>query len=420
MGNHIIEEAERCLQCKNPQCTKACPVGTPVNVAIRLLKENNIKAAGSLLFENNPLSVVCSLICPHERFCEGHCILGKKSTPVQWSTIEHYISCYFIDRFQEDSFLLPQRSERVAIVGSGPAGITMAFILAINGFKVTIFESEDKIGGVLQYGIPDFRLPKKILDKLHHALLRVGVKIRPNILIGPVVSLQDLLQSEYQAVFIGTGVWNPKPLRLPGETLGNAHYAIHYLKNPDVYQLGERVAVIGAGNVAMDVARTALRKGSDVTVLYRRGPEDMSATKYEYEYARLDGVQFQFYTSPIRITEEGVIICTTRKETGADGKVSIVNVEGTEELFLADSVMIAASQAPRGNLSGIEIGKTGLVITDKVGRTSNPAIFASGDVVTGAKTVVEAVACAKVSAAAIIEYLDCRAKGGTDCDTTKD
>ncbi len=406
MGKHILEEASRCLQCKNPQCTKGCPVGTPVKTAIRLLLNNKIQDAGALLFENNPLSVVCSLICPHEKFCEGHCILGKKSSPVQWSDIEHYISGYFLDRLQADRFKPEEEKERIAIVGSGPAGLTVAFILAIHGYRVTIFESKDYIGGVLQYGIPDFRLPKNILDKLRNALLRLNVKIRPNMLIGPVVTLEDLLKSEYKAVFIGTGVWNPRPLRLPGETLGHVHYAINYLKNPDVCDLGYRVAVIGSGNVAMDVARTALRKGSEVTILYHRGEEDMSATRYEYEYAKLDGVDFEFFVSPQQITDEGVTCCSTRKETDDAGKMSLVKIEGTERCFQTDSVIIATGQAPRGNLKGLEIGKTGLVITDEVGRTTHEAIFASGDVVTGAKTVVEAVERSKYSAQAIIEYVE--------------
>ncbi|NQS72324.1 MAG: NAD(P)-dependent oxidoreductase [Desulfobulbaceae bacterium] len=406
MGKHILEEAGRCLQCKKPLCSKGCPVGTPVNTAIRLLLANKIQDAGALLFENNPLSVVCSLICPHEKFCEGHCIMGKKSTPVQWSDIEHYISSYFLDRLQADTFKTAEQKERIAIVGSGPAGLTVAFILAIHGYRITIFESKDQIGGVLQYGIPDFRLPKTILDKLYKALLRLNVKVRPNMLIGPVVSLEDLLANEYKAVFVGTGVWNPRPLRLPGETLGHVHYAISYLKNPDVCSLGYRVAVIGSGNVAMDVARTALRKGSEVTILYHRGEADMSATRYEYDYARMDGVDFEFFVSPVAISDEGVHCRTTRKVVDGEGKVRLEQIAGTERCFPADSVIIATGQAPRGTLKGLEIGKTGLVITDEVGRTTHKAVFASGDVVTGARTVVEAVERSKHSAQAIMDYVE--------------
>ncbi|WP_319468811.1 NAD(P)-dependent oxidoreductase [uncultured Pseudodesulfovibrio sp.] len=405
MGKHIIEEAKRCLQCKNPLCSKGCPNSTPVNEMVRLLLEGKMLEAGEMLFNNNPLSVVCSLICPHENFCEGHCILGKKGSPVQVSDIENYISRYYLEQFQPQKPKHENNGKRIAIVGSGPAGITVAFILASNGFDVTIFESEDKIGGVLQYGIPDFRLPKELLTQLKTMLERLGVKIRPNMVIGPVVTLEDLLRDDYKAIFIGTGVWSPKPLRLRGETLGHVHYAINYLKNPDVYTLGRKVAVIGAGNVAMDVARTALRKGAEeVTVLYRRGEKDMTATQYEYQYARLDGVKFEFYRSPLEIVDEGVICTETRKEKDGD-VVRVVPIEGSEKLFQADSVFIAASQNPRNNLTGIEIGKTGLILVNEDGRTTREGIFASGDVVTGAKTVAEAVNLSKKSAQAIMDYV---------------
>ncbi|WP_027721697.1 NAD(P)-dependent oxidoreductase [Maridesulfovibrio zosterae] len=407
MGRHILEEAARCLQCKKPLCSKGCPLGTPINKMIELLLDGEMQQAGALLFENNPLSVVCSLICPHENFCEGHCILGRKSSPVQVSDIENYISRYYLAQFHPEREESESNGSKIAIVGSGPAGITVAFILALKGYNVTIFESEEKIGGVLQYGIPEFRLPKDILERLRSVLLQLGVKIRPNMLIGPVVTLDDLLRDNYKAIFIGTGVWNPKPLRLKGETLGHVHYAINYLKNPDVYELGKKVVVIGAGNVAMDVARTVLRKGADeVTVLYRRGEEDMSATKYEYEYARLDGVRFEFYWSPLEISDEGLVCIRTAKETDTNGNTKLVTVEGSDRLIEADSIFIAASQAPRNNLSGIEIGKTGLVITDEDGRTTRDGIFASGDVVTGAKTVAEAVRLSKRSAQAIIDYVE--------------
>lgn len=406
MGKHIIEEASRCLQCKKPLCSRGCPLSTPVNKMVELLLAGEMREAGALLFENNPLSVVCSLICPHENFCEGHCILGRKSSPVQVSDIENYVSSYYLAQYTPPK-PAEIRKARVAIVGSGPAGITVALLLAREGYRVTVFESEEKIGGVLQYGIPEFRLPKDVLEKLRRVLVQLGVNIRPNMLIGPVISLEDLLRDGYEAIFIGTGVWNPRPLRLKGETLGHVHYAINYLKNPDVYDLGDRVAVIGAGNVAMDVARTALRKGArEVTVLYRRGEEDISATRYEFDYARLEGVRFEFYRSPVELCEDGVICVDTVKETDEEGNVRLSTVDGSETLVEADSVFIAVSQAPRSNLTGIEIGKTGLVITDEDGRTTRAGIFASGDVVTGARTVAEAVRCSKTSARAIMDYLE--------------
>jgi glutamate synthase (NADPH/NADH) small chain len=406
MGKHIIEEASRCLQCKKPLCSKGCPVSTPANLMVEALLEGDMRKAGAMLFENNPLTSVCSLICPHENFCEGHCILGRKSAPVQVSSIEQYISRYYLEQFQPERPVNGNNDKRIAIVGSGPAGITVAFTLALQGFDVTLFESKERIGGVLQYGIPDFRLPKDILEKLKEKLMGLGVKIRPNTLIGPVISIDDLFRDEYKAVFIGTGVWNPRPLRLKGETLGHVHYAIHYLKNPSVYSLGSKVAVIGAGNVAMDVARTALRKGvREVTVLYRRGEGDISATKYEYEYAKVDGVRFLFYTSPEEINDQGVVCVKTQLEEGDDGRTRVVPIEGSEFLFEADSVFIAVSQAPRSNLVGLEVGKTGLIITDEDGRTTREGVFASGDVVTGAKTVAEAVSQSKRSARAIMDYV---------------
>jgi glutamate synthase (NADPH/NADH) small chain len=407
MGKHIIEEASRCLKCKKPLCSKGCPVSTPANRMIEALLDGDMKKAGAMLFANNPLTAVCSLICPHENFCEGHCILGKKGAPVQVSSIEHYISRYYLEQFDPERPVNINNGKRIAIIGSGPAGITVAFILAGQGFDVTLFESKERIGGVLQYGIPDFRLPKDILEKLKEKLQALGVKIRPNTLIGPVISIDDLFRDDYKAVFIGTGVWNPRPLRLKGETLGHVHYAIHYLKNPNVYSLGNKVAVIGAGNVAMDVARTALRKGAqEVTVLYRRGEDDISATKYEYEYAKLDGVHFNFYSSPVEITDKGVICVDTHVVTRDDGRSGVEPVEGSDALFEADSVFIAVSQAPRSNLIGLEVGKTGLVITDEDGRTTRTGVFASGDVVTGAKTVAEAVSLSKRSAQAIMDYIE--------------
>jgi len=406
MGKHIIEEASRCLQCKKPLCSKGCPVSTPANHMVEALLAGDMRKAGAMLFENNPLTAVCSLICPHEHFCEGHCVLGRKGAPVQVSSIEQYVSRYYLEQFQPERPVNGNNAKRIAIVGSGPAGITVAFILARQGFDITLFESKEKIGGVLQYGIPDFRLPKDILEKLKDKLRGLGVKIRPNTLIGPVIGIDDLFRDEYRAVFIGTGVWNPKPLRLKGETLGHVHYAIHYLKNPEVYTLGAKVAVIGAGNVAMDVARTALRKGaSEVTVLYRRGEDDMSATKYEYEYAKVDGVRFRFFTSPEEINDQGVVCVETRTVEGEDGRTRVEPVEGSEFLFDADSIFIAVSQAPRSNLVGLEVGKTGLIITDEDGRTTRQGVFASGDVVTGAKTVAEAVSRSKRSARAIMEYV---------------
>ncbi len=412
MAQHVIEEAKRCLQCKKPLCKEGCPVSTPVNEAIELLLDGEIKKAGKLLFENNPLSIICSLVCPHERFCEGSCVLGRKGNAIHWSTIEHYISEYYLNMMDFKPEVDPNK--KVAIIGSGPAGITLAFILAAKGYDITIFELRDKIGGVLQYGIPAFRLPKDILERIKNQLVSMDVKIRPNTLVGPIITIEDLFRDGYKAAFIGTGVWNPKPMRIKGESLGHVHYAIDYLKNPSSFSLGHKVCIIGAGNVAMDVARTAIRRGAkEVTIMYRRDEADMPASQHEIKYAKLDGVKFEFFKSPVEITDDGVRYYHTQKEM--DGDVERLKVldetEGASaQLFEADSVIIAVSQGPMSNIvsntRGIEIGNTGLVATDDCGRTTLDGVFASGDVVTGAKTVVEAVAFSKRVAEAIDAYVN--------------
>ncbi|WP_446715292.1 FAD-dependent oxidoreductase [Caloramator sp. Dgby_cultured_2] len=235
---------------------------------------------------------------------------------------------------------------------------------------------------------------------IKNKLLNMGVKIRPNTLIGPVITLEDLFRDGYKAIFIGTGVWNPKPLRIKGESLGHVHYAIDYLKNPDVYDLGERVVIIGAGNTAIDAARTALRKGvREVIIMYRRGEEDMPANREEIEYAKIDGVKFEFFKSPLEILDEGIKYIKTEKSNNE--KDRIVEIPGTEAILETDSIIIAASQGPKANIvsntEGLKINNSGLLLTDNLGRTTKEGVFASGDVVTGARAVVEAVSLSKRS-----------------------
>ncbi|NLK96545.1 MAG: NAD(P)-dependent oxidoreductase [Epulopiscium sp.] len=403
----LKEEANRCLLCKNPRCKSKCPINTPIPEVIQLFKEDKIQEAGELLFNNNPLSVVCALVCPHENQCKGNCIRGIKEEPIEFYDIENYISTKFLDSDETNPVKLDK--DRIAVIGAGPAGITIAFILASKGYRITIFESKDKIGGVLRYGIPDFRLPKDILDKIHHKLVQMGVKIRPNTRVGPVITIDKLFEDGYKAIFIGTGVWNPKTLNIKGETLGHVHYAIDYLKSPQVYELGKSVCVIGAGNVAMDAARTAKRNGVDqVSILYRKGFEDMTATKAEIEDAKKDGIIFELFKAPTEITDEGVKYIETQKIVNDEGKAETVFVETSEGFYPCDSVIIAVSQAPRNiivsNNKGLKTGKSGLLIADESGHTTRQGVFSAGDVVTGAKTVVEAVNHAKIVAQAIDDY----------------
>ena len=410
MINFLKDEAERCLLCKNPRCKVNCPISTPIPEVIELYRQGKIQEAGEMLFNNNPLSLICSIVCPHEEQCKGNCIRGIKGEPIHFYEIEKEISSEFLEKAKIK--IENKIDDRIAIIGGGPAGITIAFILANKGYKVTIFDSHAKIGGVLRYGIPEFRLPRSIIDELENKLVEVGVKIRPNTLIGPVVTLDKLFDDGYKAAFIGTGVWNPRTLDIKGETLGNSHYAIDYLKSPDVYRLGKRVCIIGAGNVAMDAARTAKKNGAEeVYVLYRKGFEDMPATRVEIEEAREDGVKFELYKAPIEITEEGIKYIETKKVVSEDGKVTLMNVEDSENIFKCDSVIIAVSQLPKNNIvnntKGLETNKVGLLLADESGHTTREGVFASGDVVTGARTVVRAVADAKKVAEAMDEY--CRA-----------
>ncbi|NLM12915.1 MAG: NAD(P)-dependent oxidoreductase [Epulopiscium sp.] len=403
----LKEEANRCLLCKNPRCKAKCPINTPIPEVIQLFKEDKIQEAGELLFNNNPLSVVCALVCPHENQCKGNCIRGIKGEPIEFYEIENYISMKFLDSNETQPVKLDK--DRIAVIGAGPAGITIAFILASKGYRITIFESKDKIGGVLRYGIPDFRLPKDILDKIHRKLVQMGVKIRPNTRVGPVITIDKLFEDGYKAIFIGTGVWNPKTLNIKGETLGHVHYAIDYLKSPQVYDLGKSVCVIGAGNVAMDAARTAKRNGVEqVTILYRKGFEDMTATKAEIEDTKKDGIIFELFKAPTEITDEGVKYIKTKKIVNDEGKTETIFVENSEGFYSCDSVIIAVSQAPRNiivsNNKGLKTGKSGLLIADEFGHTTRQGVFSAGDVVTGAKTVVEAVNHAKIVAQAIDDY----------------
>ena len=402
MGLHVIDEAKRCLNCKKPRCQEGCPIHTPIPVMIQMLLQGQMPEAAEMVFANNPLSVICSLVCDHEKQCEGHCVKGIKGEPVHISSIENYISDTCFDRMKLEQ--LPKNGKRIAVVGAGPAGITIAILMACRGYKVTIFEVKEKIGGIMRYGIPEFRLPKSILDRYYVKMKELGILFRPNFALGGSTGVEDLLRDGYHAVFIGTGTWRPYQLHIPGETFGNVHYGINYLNNPDVYDLGERVLVIGAGNAAMDVARTAIRKGSRHVTVYSI-TEIPAASPKEVEYAKLDGVEFEYLQTAIEIRDEGAMICDV--EWTEDGK--LVKKEETARLVPADSIIISISQGPQDRIVNrdkeLQVDDRGLLKTDANGETTMPGIFASGDVVTGAKTVVEAVKYSKMIADAMDEYV---------------
>lgn len=407
MALHVLSEAERCLGCKKPSCQQGCPIHTNIPEVIRLLKENRIDDAGWMLFENNPLTTVCSIVCNHERQCEGHCIRNKMKTkdPVHFSVIEDYISTTYANKMVKGP--APKNGRRVAIVGSGPAGLTIAVLLARWGYDITIFEARDKIGGVMRYGIPNFRLPDRVLDDFQYRHLDMkDIKVRTHTSIGRTLTVDDLFRDGYDSVFIGAGLRRPSAMHIKGEALGNAVFAIDYLGNSKAFKLGDNVAVIGVGNSAMDCARTAIRNGARHVTCYSRGDDQhVQASDYEYSYAKLEGVDFRFLKQPVELRENGMIA----RDTVVDEDGNISEVAGSEKLYPHTGFVIAIGQSAESILvqttSGIDTTNRGLLSVDAGGKTTRPGVFAGGDAVNGARTVVEAVAQAKNVAVAMDNYM---------------
>ncbi len=402
----IKSEAQRCLKCKVPLCSRGCPVSTPTPQVLTLFLDGKLREAGELLFNNNPLSAVTSIICPHDRNCKGNCILDKKGQSIEFYKVEQYISRFYLETFQPPP--IQKNGKKVGVVGAGPAGLTMSIILALKGYSITLFDAMDSIGGTLRYGIPEFRLPKSILDYYKKILDALDVKFRPNTRIGTNISTEDMFMDGYDAVFICTGTSRPNRLGLLGETLGHVHFAIDYLKSPDSYKLGRNVAIIGAGNVAIDAARTAIRKEhSEVIVLNCKGAEDVRADKSEVEMALIDGVKMLHYCQAVRIADDYVKCVKVEKVTAEDGSVSYNEDFQASFEVPADSVIIAIGQGPGAEVVSVgsaKLTQRGLLEVDEFGRTSQKGVFAAGDIVTGPKTVIEAVAFAKKAAGKIEEY----------------
>lgn len=411
----LVAEAERCLKCKVPLCSRGCPVATPIPQALALFLAGKLREAGELLFTNNPLSAVCALICPHEKNCAGHCVLGNRGQPVEFFRVEQYISRFYLETYLPQ---LPEKQGRkVGVVGAGPAGITVSIILAQHGYQVTLFEAMERIGGTLRYGIPEFRLPNSILDYYMNILDAVGVKFRPNTRIGVNITADDMFLDGYHAIFVAPGTGRPNRLGLLGETLGHVHFAVDYLKSPESYRLGKEVAIIGAGNVALDAARTAIRRGHPrVTILHYMGEKEMSANRTEVEMALIDGVSFRHNCQVVRITPECVRCVGVERIVSEDGSVCFEEDFRNTFDVAADAVIIAIGQGPGSDaVSGgtVKLSQRGLFEVDDCGRTSRPGVFAAGDAVTGPKTVVEAVAFARKAAVSIMEYCATLPRTGT-------
>lgn len=394
-----------CLGCPRPKCKEGCPIKTEIPTVIKLLKEGKLDEAGRMLFFNNPLTTVCSIVCNHEKQCEGHCVRGIKGSPVHFSVIENYISSTYANKMVKGP--AEPNGIKAAVVGSGPSGLTIAVILARRGYDVTIYEARDKIGGVLRYGIPAFRLPDSVIDdfEYRHLILK-GIKVRTNTVIGKTLTIDDLFRDGNKSVFIGAGLWKARAMNIKGESLGNVAFAIDYLANSKAFRLGEDIAVIGVGNTAMDCARVAIRNGARHVTCYSRSDETaISASQYEYSYAKLEGVGFRFNRQPVEIRDNGIICLDT--ETGPDGKVH--TKDSTAMFYPHSGVIVAVSQSTEGNVAagtaGIETDRRGLLTVDERGETSREGVFAAGDAVMGARTVVEAVAASKIVADSMDQYM---------------
>ncbi len=402
----LLSEAQKCFKCKKAFCAESCPIKTPIPAVIALFEQGKKEEAAKMLFENNPLSAICAYICPHERQCSGNCVRSKKGDPVLFQKIEAKLSSGYLHSLQLEKPIA--NGKKVAIVGSGPAGITGALLLALKGYYVTIYEVRTRIGGALRYAIPEFRLEPSLIDKLEQLLISLGVHIKTNTMVGPVITIDKLLDDGYDAVYIATGVWNPRTLDIKGETLGHVTYAINYLKAPKTFNMKGKVCVIGAGDVAMDAARCAKRYGaSEVSILYRGGEDQMSATHHEIRGAKDDGIEFIFNRAPLEITEKGMYVHTTEQTILEDGSLKLTPTPNSKEFLQFDNILVAVSQSAANNIvsntKGLET-KYGLLVTDQFASTTREGVFATGDVVSGAKTVVLAVANAKTAVEGIQRY----------------
>ena len=426
-------EATRCLNCKNPRCVSACPVGLKIPVFISKLVENDIPGAAAVIAEDSSLPAVCGRVCPQETQCEGSCILGVKGEPVAIGKLERFVADYSRSHPEE---IRPeavqerkQSAAKVAVIGSGPAGLACAADLAKWGYDVTIFEALHKAGGVLEYGIPEFRLPKeKVLRGEIEDVLKLGVKIETDVVVGRTVTVDSLLDRQgFAAVFIGTGAGLPKFMNIPGENLCGVFSANEFLTRNNLMcayredymtpiHVGRKVCVVGGGNVAMDAARTALRLGAEVHVVYRRTEAELPARKEEVHHAMQEGIIFDMLTNPVEIigNEKGWVsamkcIKMELGEPDASGRRSPVPVEGSEFEIETDTVIMALGTSSNPLIAkttaGLETTRRGGIVTDETGETSRPGVFAGGDAVTGAATVILAMGAGRTAAKAIDNYI---------------
>ncbi len=422
-----IEEAKRCLNCKHRPCVSGCPVNIVIPEFIECVANGEFEKAYQVIHRSSSLPAVCGRVCPQERQCESKCVRGIKGEPVAIGRLERFVADYHNNNAEKATINIEKNGKKVAVIGSGPSALACSGDLAKMGYDVTVFEALHIAGGVLVYGIPEFRLPKAIVAQEVEGLKSIGVDFETNVVVGKSISIEDIL-NEYEAVFIGSGAGLPRFMGIKGENLKGVYSANEFLTRINLMkaykedsrtpvQHGKKVAVVGGGNVAMDAARSAMRLGAEkVYVIYRRSLEELPARAEEVEHAMEEQIEFKTLTNPVRIVGDDddnvcAIECVSMElgEPDASGRRKPVTIEGSEHLIDVDCVIIAIGTSPnpliKTTTPGLDVDSRGRIIADEMGRTSLSGVFAGGDTVTGAATVIKAMGAGKKAAEAIDEYL---------------
>ena len=433
-----VAEAQRCLNCKNRPCVEGCPVNISIPEFISKVKESDFEGAYNIISASSSLPAVCGRVCPQETQCEAKCTLGIKFEPVGIGRLERFVADYHNEHFKGEIAVPASNGHKVAVIGSGPSGLTCAGDLAKKGYKVTVFEALHLAGGVLVYGIPEFRLPKSIVEKEVDTLKKYGVDVETNVVIGKTLTIEELFEDGYEAVFIGSGAGLPRFMGIPGESLKGVYSANEFLTRSNLMKAydehshtpimhAKTVAVVGGGNVAMDAARTALRLGADhVYIIYRRSMEEIPARKEEVEHAEEEGIEFKILNNPVEIlghhnpddrrdpkngfvTGIKVIKCGLG-EPDEKGRRRPVEIPGSEYVIPVDCVIMAIGTSPnpliKNTTEGLDVNRHGgIIVEEDTGKTSKEGVYAGGDAVTGAATVILAMGAGKTAAKAIDEYL---------------
>ncbi len=424
-----MEEATRCLNCRKPFCMEGCPVGVPIPEFIQHVAAGEFDEAYSTITRENALPAICGRVCPQENQCEGHCIRGKKAESVAIGRLERFVADYHREHGKNVELNIEKNGKKVAVIGSGPAGITCAGELAKKGYDVTVFEALHKTGGVLSYGIPEFRLPKSLVQKEVDGVAALGVDFETNVVVGRSITIDELQEQGYQGIFVGSGAGLPRFQGIPGENLNGVYAANEFLtrvnlmkgyqfpEHPTPVKITDTVCVVGAGNVAMDAARTAKRLGAkNVYIVYRRGPEEVPARAEEVHHAKEEGIIFKLLTNPVKINgEDGWVksmecIEMELGEPDASGRRRPIAKEGSNFTIETGTVIVAIGQSPnpliRHTTPGLDCQSWGgIIVEEDTMKTSKDGVYAGGDVVTGAATVILAMGAGKKAAQAMDEYL---------------